>query len=52
MKATDELAEFSNEFTQLLKTVQTRGDYAAECWRSKMPTRWRDSSATSPVTSG
>jgi len=30
VKATDELAKASNEFTQLLKTVQTRGDYAAE----------------------
>lgn len=29
-KATDELSKASNEFTQLLKTVQTRGDYAAE----------------------
>jgi hypothetical protein len=30
VKATDELAKAGNEFTQLLKTVQTRGDYAAE----------------------
>lgn len=30
VKATDELARASNEFAQLLKTVQTRGDYAAE----------------------
>lgn len=30
VKATDELAKASNEFTQLLKTVQTRGDYASE----------------------
>lgn len=30
VKATDELAKASSEFTQLLKTVQTRGDYAAE----------------------
>lgn len=30
VKATDELAKAGNEFAQLLKTVQTRGDYAAE----------------------
>ncbi len=30
VKATDELAKAGSEFTQLLKTVQTRGDYAAE----------------------
>lgn len=29
-KATDDLAKASGEFAQLLKTVQTRGDYAAE----------------------
>jgi hypothetical protein len=29
-KATDELTKASNEFAQLLKTIQTRGDYAAE----------------------
>lgn len=30
VKATDDLAKASGEFAQLLKTVQTRGDYAAE----------------------
>ncbi len=30
VKATDELSKASGEFAQLLKTVQTRGDYAAE----------------------
>ncbi|MBC9878339.1 hypothetical protein G8O24_13405 [Bradyrhizobium sp. INPA01-394B] len=30
VKATDELAKASGEFAQLLKTVQTRRDYAAE----------------------
>lgn len=30
LKATDDLAKASAEFAQLLKTVQTRGDYAAE----------------------
>jgi hypothetical protein len=30
VKATDELSKASNEFAQLLKTVQTRGDYATE----------------------
>lgn len=30
VKATDDLARASGEFAQLLKTVQTRGDYAAE----------------------
>ena len=29
-KATDELSKASNEFAQLLKIIQTRGDYAAE----------------------
>lgn len=29
-KATDDLAKASGELAQLLKTVQTRGDYAAE----------------------
>jgi hypothetical protein len=30
VKATDELSKASSEFAQLLKNVQTRGDYAAE----------------------
>lgn len=30
VKATDDLAKASGEFAQLLKTVQIRGDYAAE----------------------
>ncbi|MCP3442077.1 hypothetical protein [Bradyrhizobium sp. CCGUVB14] len=30
VKATDDLAKASSEFAQLLKTVQTRGDYASE----------------------
>jgi N-acetylglucosamine kinase-like BadF-type ATPase len=29
-RATDELTKASNEFTRLLKAIQTRGDYAAE----------------------
>jgi hypothetical protein len=30
MKATDELSKASTEFAQVLKTIQTRGDYASE----------------------
>jgi DNA repair exonuclease SbcCD ATPase subunit len=30
VKATDELSKASSEFAQLLKTIQTRGDYASE----------------------
>ena len=51
-KATDERAKFSNEFTRLLKTIQTRRDYAAKMLEVENADELVRDVRTAPVTSG